>query len=399
MTEIIELDVAKARAASNDAGIGEWDAGADDQPIDPRAWLLGSVFCRRFVSSIVAGGGVGKTALRVAQLLSLASGRSLTGEHVFQRCRVLIVSLEDDRDELRRRVRAAMLQHGVTAEEIKGWLFLAAPGSKGWKLATTENGTHTAAELEKRLVETIRLRFIDVVSLDPFVKAHAVEENANNAVDFVAGILARIAVEHNCAVDAPHHVSKGPADAGNADRGRGASAFKDAARLVYTLSPMTPEEAVAFGIDEQERRRLIRMDSAKVNIAPPAAGAKWFRLVGVRLGNATDIYPHGDEVQTVETWDPPDTWAGLSSVALNDALSDIEAGTDSGQRYSAASAAGKRAAWPIVQKHCPEKSEAQCREIVNTWLKNGVMFNEEYDDPADRKPRSGLRVNATKRPT
>jgi hypothetical protein len=47
----------------------------------------------------------------VAQLLSLATGRPLTGEHVFQRCRVLIVSLEDDADELRRRVLAAMLHH------------------------------------------------------------------------------------------------------------------------------------------------------------------------------------------------------------------------------------------------------------------------------------------------
>ena len=49
---------------------------------------------------MVAPGGVGKTALRLAQLLSLAVGRSLTGEYVFKRCRVLIVSLEDDRDEV-----------------------------------------------------------------------------------------------------------------------------------------------------------------------------------------------------------------------------------------------------------------------------------------------------------
>jgi hypothetical protein len=42
------------------------------------------------------------------------------------------------------------------------------------------------------------------------------------------------------------------------------------ARLVYTLSPMTEAEAQQFGISEFERRHLIRMDSAKVNIAPPA---------------------------------------------------------------------------------------------------------------------------------
>src|SRR5580704_6432285 len=92
--------------------LSEWDVGEDDEPIPPRGWLLGNVFCRRFVSSLMADGAVGKTALRIAQCLALATGRPLTGEHVFQRCRVLLVSLEDDRDELRRRVKAAMIRGG-----------------------------------------------------------------------------------------------------------------------------------------------------------------------------------------------------------------------------------------------------------------------------------------------
>ena len=99
--------------------MGTWDAGLDLAPIPPRGWLLGTTFCRGFVSSLVAGGGTGKTALRIAQMLSLATGRPLTGEFVFKRCRVLLVSLEDDRDELRRRVRAAMQapQHQPRAGE------------------------------------------------------------------------------------------------------------------------------------------------------------------------------------------------------------------------------------------------------------------------------------------
>ena len=63
---------------------------------------------------------------------------------------------------------------------------------------------------------------------------------------------------------------------------------------------MSADDAALFGVTEAERRSLIRMDSAKVNIAPPATSAKWFRLVGVGLGNGTAEYPHGDEVQTVE---------------------------------------------------------------------------------------------------
>ena len=30
--------------------LGAWDAGLDLAPIPPRGWLLGTTFCRRFVS-------------------------------------------------------------------------------------------------------------------------------------------------------------------------------------------------------------------------------------------------------------------------------------------------------------------------------------------------------------
>jgi hypothetical protein len=53
----------------------------------------------------------------------------------------------------------------------------------------------------------------------------------------------------------------------------------------------------------------------------------------------------------------------------------------------------------VVQRHCPNRTEPQCRQIVNTWVENGVLFNEDYDDPIDRKQRKGLRVCQGKRPS
>jgi hypothetical protein len=52
---------------------------------------------------------------------------------------------------------------------------------------------------------------------------------------------------------------------------------------------MTPKMAGACGIeDEALRRFLVRMVSAKVNIAPPIVDTIWFQLVGVPVGNRTD---------------------------------------------------------------------------------------------------------------
>ena len=149
----------------------------------------------------------------------------------------------------------------------------------------------------------IERRRPDLVVLDPFVKLHGLEENDNSAMDYVADLLTQLAHEYDIAIDSPAHTRKGLTVAGDADARRGASAARDAGRLDYTLIPMSEEEAKVFGIAAEERRSYLRLDSAKVNLLPPARKADWFRLVSVDLGNATADYPDGDRVQTAEPSD------------------------------------------------------------------------------------------------
>jgi hypothetical protein len=374
------------------------DAGDDTEPPPPRRWLLGNQFCRRFLSGLVAPGSTGKTALRMLQCLALAIGRELTGQHVFRRCRVLMVSLEDDQEEIRRRILAAMLHYGVTRDQVKGWLFYACP--KGVKLAEMNNRSRQIGLLETQLRAWIEKHRPDLVVLDPFVKLHALEENDNGAMDFVCDLLVTLAIEYDIAVDAPHHTKKGQLAPGDPDAGRGGSAARDAGRLIYTLSAISEDEAKGFGIEAEDRAAYVRLDKAKVNLAPPARTAKWFKLVGVRLENGNEEYPNGDEVQTVEPWKPPKLWEGLASAILNAALTEIDNGMPNGQRYTdAGGGKGDRAAWKVVQKHCPNRSEGQCRDIIKTWVKNGVLYEDKYDDPVDRRERSGYRLNASKRPS
>jgi hypothetical protein len=374
------------------------DAGDDTELPPPRGWLLGNQFCRGFLSSLVAPGAAGKTALRLAQLLSLAIGRKLTGQHVFMRCRVLLLSFEDGRDELQRRIAAALLHHNIDRSELKGWLHYATP--KGIKLAELQNGSRQRGQLEQELRVNIKQLKSDIVCLDPYVKTHALEENDNSAMDFVCELLASLADDYNIAVDAPHHSRKGAATPGDPDMGRGGSSIRDAGRLVYTLTPMSEDEAKQFNVEQIDRRFYVRLDSAKVNIAPPSRTAIWFKLVGVNIGNATELYPNGDDVQTVEPWNPPDTWANVSAVTLNAVLTEIDTGMPNGQHYTdKGGGSGPRAAWKVVQKHCTNLTESQCREIVRTWVQNDVLYHEEYDDPVDRRKRSGLRLDTGKRPT
>src|SRR5262249_6522894 len=59
--------------------IDEWDAGDVLSGVlpNPRQWLTHRYFCRKFVSSVVSPGNVGKTTLRLTQAIELATGRQL----------------------------------------------------------------------------------------------------------------------------------------------------------------------------------------------------------------------------------------------------------------------------------------------------------------------------------
>jgi hypothetical protein len=381
------------------AGLAEWDFGEDTTIPPPREWLLGTTFCRTFLSSLIAAGGVGKTAVRYAQFLALTSGRNLTNEHVHRRSRVLVISLEDDDKELRRRMLAVMRHHNITHADIKGWLFVSAPGRSAGKLLEMDPVTRRTkiGELAANIEAAILRRKPDLVSLDPFVKAHSVEENGNSVIDEVAQILTELGAKYNVAVDTPHHVLKGTAEPGNADKGRGASAMVDAARLVKTLTPMSTKEAETFGVKEDDRKQFIRVDNGKVNITRGSGAAQWFELIGVQLENGTELYPGGDTIQVAKPWKPPEIWSDLSDATLNQILDKIEAGLPNNERYSAGGAAKGRAAWRVIADMV-DKTEEQAKEMIRAWLKTGVLEQREYHSDNERKDFQGLWVSATKRP-
>jgi hypothetical protein len=368
-----------------------FDVGDEDGNIPPREWLLGTTFCRSYLSGLISAGAGGKTTVRILQALSLASGRSLSGEYVFVRCRVMIICLEDDMKELRRRVRAAMLRHKVTPAEVKGFLILTTP--RGIKIAERDakTGNVVTGGLYRALAEEIDDRRLDLVCIDPAIKAHSLKENDNPEIDAFASILTQLASEKNIAIDLLSHERKGSfADAGDINRGRGASSQKDAQRLAYTLTGMSETEANALGVSDEERASLVRLDSAKVNIAPPSRTATWFRLVGVNLGNGTATYPNGDNVQTVELWKPPPLFDKLYTPDLNCVLRKLNVGMGNGQRYSLAPGAKDRAAWHAVHEQFPDLGEERCRAIITEWAGKELFEVGEYDDPVRRTKVKGI---------
>ena len=68
-----------------------------------------------------------------------------------------------------------------------------------------------------------------------------------------------------------------------------------------------------------------------------------------------------------------------------------------GRRYAHHPLAGDQA-WLVIKKHAPHLSEYECHQVIEDWLKNGVIYEEDYYDTKYRRVRKGIFVNEEKRP-
>lgn len=154
---------------------------------------------------------------------------------------------------------------------------------------------------------------------------------------------------------------------------------------------MTQDEAKELGVDECDRWRYVRVDSGKVNIAPAAAAAKWFRLVGVRLDNATVTYPSGDEVQTVEPWTPLDATMLIDDDVLRDAILAEIKNAPAHALYTVHSQSKGRHICEVFKRRVPEITNRQATKVIEAWRNAGLVKEVEFGDHTRHK-RKGLVV-------
>jgi hypothetical protein len=369
--------------------------------IPPREWLYGTRLIRRFVSVLAAPGGVGKSALALAQALALASGRGFLGEHVHHSVPAWVMNLEDPLDELNRRVAALMLLHKLPPAAIAGRLYLTSGRTRRLRMAELDE-TGIVHPDQQAVVDAALAAGIGLIVVDPFVKSHRLDENANAQIDAAATAWAEIAEVTGAAVLLVHHVRKGAADkaGGDVEAMRGAKALTDAARSAALLTPMTQEEARHLSVPERERWRHVRLDDAKANMAPRPDAASWFRLESVKLENGTALYPQGDSVAAIAAWKPPSPFRQLSASECNRALDKIAAGIGDGCAFSAhrSGRATERWAGSVLVRGFG-LDEADAARVIAAWLRSGLLLEEEYRHPTQRKLRMGVRVDDAKRPT
>jgi hypothetical protein len=214
-------------------------------------------------------------------------------------------------------------------------------------------------------------------------------------------IFTEIASQTGCAIELVHHTRKsqqgiGAAAAGNAETARGASSLIAAVRSARTVMPMTSKEAEAFNIEEKARSWFVRIDSAKANFHPPQEKATWCERISVELDNG-DLAP-GDSIGGLRRWSPPDAFDGLTNQIIADILAAITKGPSEGARYSVGRNQ-KQWVGNAITDEVPGKSINDAKQIVEAWFSSGLLYEDEYHNPVQRKDRKGgVFVNYEKQP-
>lgn len=340
----------------------------DPITIPPRPWLYGRHMIRKQVSVTVAPGGVGKSSLTLVEALCLCTARELLGEWVERGgLRAWVYNLEDPRDEMDRRVIAAMMHHHVHRDEVEGRLFLDTGRERPLCTAVDVGGQTIIVKPEMDALEAaIKERGIDVMIVDPFVSSHRVSENASGAIDLVAKEWARLADRCNCAIELVHHTRKTGGQEATTEDGRGSSALLGAARSGRVLNKMSEEMREQAGLKD-EPGTIFGIDRDKANLAP-AGARKWIKMVSIQLGQ-------GDDVGVPEAWSWPDALDGFTSKDLLAVQNQIDKRCNAGNppRFS-----DQTSDWVghIVAEFMSLDAlddKRRIKKMIGDWIKSGAL--------------------------
>jgi hypothetical protein len=296
------------------------------------------------------------------------------------------------------------MHHKLTPDDVGGRLFTDTGREQTITLGQIVRGEISLQEdLFEELEREILARNIDVFILDPFVSAHRMGENDNNAIDAVVKRLGKLSERCNCAVEIVHHVRKpggGSKDQTDVNDARGASALVGGVRSARVLNVMSEEIAAEIdGISPEDRFSYFTVTNGKSNMTKRSGEGQWRRLVDVDLLNG----PVGvsDHVGVVEHYKLPKKAAVLDALPPNAVMIAQKTAYDNPMqtRLDVQShdwfghALGRALAINSVDK----SGQETLKTAISIWVKSGALAVEIRPD-AQRRPRQYLTCPASEMP-
>lgn len=344
-----------------------WDASV----LPRREWIYGYDYIKKYISVTASAGGIGKTSAITVEAIAIATGKPLLGTAVKSQENVWVINLEDPISEMQMRTLAAMKHYGLNKEDIKGRLFVDGEDTMSITLAAEgRDGLITNDALLEHMTKKIKENNIGVVILDPFVSAHMVNENNNGSIQAVVAMLRKLARDTNTSIMLVHHIRKTNGEDATVDSIRGAGSLIGAARAARVINRITPEDAMALGVDEQQAKGIMRIDDGKANLAPPSEKAVYRQMISVEIAN-------GEHIGVAVEFKLPDLFEGVTARDLYKVQRAVGKAEENSEAYRADVRAknwiGKAVAEQLNLDTDKPGDKARAKAISKKWISTGSL--------------------------
>lgn len=251
-----------AAPAPVDLGIDTELCLFDPEELADRPWALRDVWLRNELNLIVGAGGSAKSTYLLHRLLSAATGTRWAGCQPERALRVLYVSAEDNRAEVRKRLSVAARKMGVSLEEASRQFHFLTRDSLALVRKDDKWSATTLTPLYHSLFQATRE--YDIIAFDPVAELHSgLDESSNSDWGYLAAALRHMARASGIAIVAVAHAVKG-GKGESAYELRGGGSFVDKARVVQNVAFATKDDLKDTGLDAS--KRYVRVSTTKVNV-------------------------------------------------------------------------------------------------------------------------------------
>ncbi|GAB0113342.1 AAA family ATPase [Acidisoma sp. C75] len=238
------------------------------------------------VGLLLGAPGRGKSLYTIGAAVSVATGAEFAGVKPPKPFPVLVISPEDSRRYVSRRIIAAAVAKGADRSLLDQNLKVVKcdPPFRLFRKVSEHQGggeiSIIATKKGKNLLACIKETGARFVVIDPLIEVHNASENENGQMHGVMSELRALAIGGQCAILGVHHVAKLDGKVSLASS-RGAGAITAAAR--YVMAVNEPDAASAATLREQGID-AIQIDVCKANHGRTNSAPTLLRVRVVEMG-------------------------------------------------------------------------------------------------------------------
>ena len=219
------------------------------KPVPERQWLVPGMVPQKTVTLFSGDGGTGKSLLALQMAVAAVTGGRWIGKEVKEGA-ALLISAEDDDDELHRRLYDILRAEGRTYDDVAG-LTLRSLAGEDALLALEGQIALTETTLFRELEERAKDDAPELIVIDTLADVYPANENDRAKVRQFVGILRGLALRQRCAVVLLGHPSLNGLNSGSGTSG--STAWHNSVRSRLYLHRVVNDQ----GHEDDTRKRVL----------------------------------------------------------------------------------------------------------------------------------------------